>query len=155
MSDGARPLCVALRPLFLTMVALDSHINPFRPEIAAKYLKGQVEAERFVEGIHRQVVEPVTALRHARSHEASLDSEALLGERVIVYETTEEGWAWGQLETDGYVVGCRRTHSDRAGPGADPQGRGFARVRIPGAGHQAAPDHRATDGRTARHRTAG
>ena len=103
MSDGARPLCVALRPLFLTMVALDPRINPFRPEIAAKYLKGQVEAERFVEGIHRQVVEPVTALRHARSHEASLDSEALLGERVIIYETTEEGWAWGQLETDGYV----------------------------------------------------
>ena len=26
-----------------------------------------------------------------------------MGERVMVYETTEEGWAWGQLETDGYV----------------------------------------------------
>ena len=26
-----------------------------------------------------------------------------MGERVIVYETTDEGWAWGQLETDGYV----------------------------------------------------
>ena len=27
----------------------------------------------------------------------------MLGEYVIVYETTDEGWAWGQLESDGYV----------------------------------------------------
>jgi cell wall-associated NlpC family hydrolase len=85
------------------MVALDPRINPFRPEIAAKHLQGQVEAERFVEGKRHQVIEPVTALRRAPSHDARLDSEALLGERVIIYETTEEGWAWGQLENDGHV----------------------------------------------------
>jgi cell wall-associated NlpC family hydrolase len=33
----------------------------------------------------------------------SRSSEALLGERITVYETTEEGWAWGQLGSDGYV----------------------------------------------------
>jgi cell wall-associated NlpC family hydrolase len=85
------------------MVALDPRINPFRPEIAAKHLQGQVEAKRFVEGTRHQVIEPVTALRRSPSHDARLDSEALFGERVMVYETTEEGWAWGQLETDGYV----------------------------------------------------
>ena len=85
------------------MVALDPRINPFRPEIAAKYLQGQVEAARFVEGARHEVVEPIAALRRAPSHEARLDTEALMGERVIVYETTDEGWAWGQLETDGYV----------------------------------------------------
>jgi cell wall-associated NlpC family hydrolase len=85
------------------MVALDPRINPFRPEIAAKYLQGQVEAGRFVEGTRHQVIEPVTALRRAPSHDARLDSEALLGERIMIYETTEDGWAWGQLETDGYV----------------------------------------------------
>ena len=47
MPDGARALCVALRPLFLTMVALDPRMNPFRPEIAAKHLQGQVEASAF------------------------------------------------------------------------------------------------------------
>jgi cell wall-associated NlpC family hydrolase len=26
-----------------------------------------------------------------------------MGERVTVYETTDEGWAWGQLDADGYV----------------------------------------------------
>ncbi|MGH7123108.1 MAG: C40 family peptidase, partial [Stellaceae bacterium] len=35
--------------------------------------------------------------------EAPQVTEALMGERVIVYETTEEGWAWGQIESDGYV----------------------------------------------------
>jgi len=85
------------------MVALDPRLNAFRPEIAAKHLQGQVEAERFVEGTRYQVVEPATTLRRAPSHEARLDSEILLGERVMIYETNEEGWAWGQLETDGYV----------------------------------------------------
>jgi cell wall-associated NlpC family hydrolase len=85
------------------MVALDPRINPFRPELAAKHLQGQVEAARFVEGTRREVIEPVAGLRRAPSHEARLDTEALLGERVTVYETTDEGWAWGQLEADGYV----------------------------------------------------
>ena len=85
------------------MVALDPRINPFRPDIAAKYLQGQVEAERFVEGARYQMIEPLTDLRRAPSHEARLDTQALLGERVMIYETTDEGWAWGQLETDGYV----------------------------------------------------
>ncbi|MGA2567210.1 MAG: NlpC/P60 family protein [Pseudolabrys sp.] len=85
------------------MVALDPRINPFRPEIAAKYLQGQVKAARFVEGVRHEVVEPIAALRRTPSHEARLDTQALLGERVIIYETTDEGWAWGQLETDRYV----------------------------------------------------
>jgi len=85
------------------MVALDPRLNAFRPEIAAKHLQGQVEAKRFVEGTRYQVVEPTTALRRAPSHEARLNSEVLMGERVMIYETNDEGWAWGQLETDGYV----------------------------------------------------
>ena len=102
------------------MVALDPRVNPFRPEIAASYLRGQVEAARFVEGIRHQVIEPTAALRRTASHQARLDTEALFGERVRIYETTDEGWAWGQLETDGYVgwlsanalgpVGAAATH---------------------------------------------
>jgi cell wall-associated NlpC family hydrolase len=85
------------------MVALDPRINPFRPEIAAKHLQGQVEAQRFVEGERYEVLEPIAGLRRAASHEARLDTQALMGERVMVYETTDEGWTWGQIETDGYV----------------------------------------------------
>lgn len=85
------------------MVALDPRINPFRPEIAAKHLQGQVEAKRFVEGMRHQVIEPIADVRRAPSHEAPLDTQALLGESMMVYEATEEGWAWSQLENDGYV----------------------------------------------------
>lgn len=85
------------------MVALDPRINPFRPGIAASHLRGQVEAERFVEGKRHQLIEPITSLRRTPSHDARLDTEALLGETVMVYETTAEGWTWGQLEADGYV----------------------------------------------------
>ena len=42
-------------------------------------------------------------LRRAPSHDAPLDTEALKGERVMVYETNDEGWCWGQLESDDYV----------------------------------------------------
>lgn len=81
---------------------LDPRINPFRPDVAASHLKGQVEAKRFVDGTRYQVIEPATALRRSPSHEARLETEALFGEIVTVYDV-EEGWAWGQLETDGYV----------------------------------------------------
>jgi cell wall-associated NlpC family hydrolase len=100
------------------MVALDPRINPFRPEIAAKHLQGQVEAKRFVEGKRHQVIEPNTALRRMPSHDARLDTEALLGERVMVYETTDEGWAWGQLETDGYVGWLSANALGPSGPAA-------------------------------------
>jgi cell wall-associated NlpC family hydrolase len=85
------------------MAALDPRIHPFRPELAARHLEGRIEAARFVEGTSYVIVEPATPLRRASSHEARQDTEALLGERVTVYEMTEEGWAWGQLETDDYV----------------------------------------------------
>jgi len=100
------------------MVALDPRINPFRPEIAAKHLQGQVEAKRFVEGERHKVIEPNTALRRAPSHDARLDTEALLGERVMIYETTDEGWAWGQLETDGYVGWLSANALGPSGPAA-------------------------------------
>jgi cell wall-associated NlpC family hydrolase len=83
--------------------ALDPRLTPARADIAAKHLEGKVEAARFVKGELREVAEPQAPLRRAPSPEAPLDTEALKGERVTVYETTDEGWAWGQLESDGYV----------------------------------------------------
>jgi cell wall-associated NlpC family hydrolase len=56
-----------------------------------------------VEGILREVIEAQAPLRPAPSPDAPLDTEALKGERVTVYETNDEGWAWAQLESDNYV----------------------------------------------------
>jgi cell wall-associated NlpC family hydrolase len=66
-------------------------------------LRGKVEAARFGAGVVQEVVAGLAPLRQAPSHEAPLLTEALCGERVTVYENDEEGWAWGQLQSDGYV----------------------------------------------------
>jgi cell wall-associated NlpC family hydrolase len=84
-------------------VTLDPRLNAYRPDLAAAELRGEVEAARFVEGKPYEVVHGQAPLRHAPRHDAPLDSEALYGERVTVYEIDDEGWAWGQLETDNYV----------------------------------------------------
>jgi cell wall-associated NlpC family hydrolase len=101
-----------------TRNAFDPRVTPARPEVAAKHLEGSVTAVRFVEGEVREVVEPQAPVRRAPSPDAPLDTEALKGERVTVYETTAEGWVWGQLQTDGYV-GWLPANSLRA-PGPAP-----------------------------------
>jgi cell wall-associated NlpC family hydrolase len=85
------------------MSAFDPRVTPARADLAAEHLKGRVAAGRYVAGEVREVVEPQAPVRVAPSHEAALATEALCGERVTVYETTEEGWAWGQLDADRYV----------------------------------------------------
>jgi len=82
--------------------AFDRRLTPARPDLAAASLRGRVEATRFVEGWRRRVVEGAAPLRRAPAHEAPLETEALYGESVVVYEESE-GWAWAQLERDGYV----------------------------------------------------
>jgi cell wall-associated NlpC family hydrolase len=84
-------------------MALDPRTNAFRADLAAKHLQGQVEARNFVDGVRHQVIEPIADLRRKPAHEAALDTQALFGEIVTVYETSDEGWCWGQLENDGYV----------------------------------------------------
>jgi cell wall-associated NlpC family hydrolase len=82
---------------------LDPRLTPARPDLAARHLQGKVAAERFADGTVLQVVDAQAPLRHAPSPDAPLDTEVLMGERVVVYEISEEGWAWGQLEADRYV----------------------------------------------------
>ncbi|MEW6769655.1 MAG: NlpC/P60 family protein [Pseudomonadota bacterium] len=80
----------------------DPRLTPARPDLAAKFLEGKVKAARFVEGTQHEVVAASAPVRHQPSHQASLDTEALKGERVTIYDRAE-GWAWGQLNNDGYV----------------------------------------------------
>ena len=85
------------------MDALDPRTTPARPDLAAKHLQGKVAATHFVDGERCEVVDPQAPLRRKPFPDAPLDTEALKGEYVTVYETTDEGWAWGQLAIDGYV----------------------------------------------------
>jgi cell wall-associated NlpC family hydrolase len=81
----------------------DPRLTPARPDLAARHLQGHVKAARFVDGDARVVIDPQAPLRRHPAPDAPLETEALHGERVIVYESTEEGWCWGQLDGDGYV----------------------------------------------------
>jgi cell wall-associated NlpC family hydrolase len=82
---------------------LDPRITPARRDLAAKHLAGTVEAQRFVEGKAYEIDASQAPVRKAPSHEAELLTEALKGERLTIYDTREDGWAWGQLAGDGYV----------------------------------------------------
>ena len=81
----------------------DPRLTPARGDIAAKYLEGKVQANRFVTGEEFEVAHPIAPLREQPSGNAMLMTEALRGERVTVYDSNGEGWAWGQLGGDGYV----------------------------------------------------
>jgi cell wall-associated NlpC family hydrolase len=81
----------------------DPRTTPARPDLAALHLKGKVAAERFVAGTELEVRDAQAPVRREPSPDALLDTEALHGERVTVYDENGEGWCWGQLESDGYV----------------------------------------------------
>lgn len=85
------------------MTDFDPRLTPARPDLAAAHLRGKVEAARFADGIAMRVVDQLAPLRREPAHDAPLDTEVLHGEEVVVYETTEEGWVWGQAKRDGYV----------------------------------------------------
>jgi cell wall-associated NlpC family hydrolase len=85
------------------MRAFDPRLTPARPDLAAKELEGKVSAARYVEGRAYDVIEPQAPLRIEPAPDAPLATEALRGERVVIYDTNDEGWAWGQLAADGYV----------------------------------------------------
>jgi hypothetical protein len=81
----------------------DPRLTPARPDLAAKYLEGKVAAARFVSGEEFEISEALAPLREAPSSDATLLTQALKGERVTIYDRNREGFAWGQLNSDGYV----------------------------------------------------
>ena len=84
------------------MPAFDRRLTPARPDLAAANLSGLVPAPRYAEGRAMQVTDASAPLRREPASDAPLETEALFGETVVVYEESE-GWAWVQLERDGYV----------------------------------------------------
>ena len=81
----------------------DPRLTPARPDLAAKYLEGRIEAKRFVAGEEFEISDAIAPLRGAPSSDAMLLTQALMGERVTIYDRNGEGFAWGQLNSDGYV----------------------------------------------------
>ncbi len=84
------------------MTHFDPRLTPARPDLAAAQLRGQVAADAYVEGRALHVCVGTADLRHAPAPDAPLDTQALFGEEVTLYED-HEGWGWVQLARDGYV----------------------------------------------------
>ena len=84
------------------MTKPDPRRHVYRADLAAEHLRGHVDAARYVPGERRQVGAASLPVRREPRFDAVLDTEALHGETVTVYEE-REGWAWVQLEHDAYV----------------------------------------------------
>ncbi len=82
--------------------AFDRRLTPASPWIADVRLRGRVEAERFAEGVGRRVAVPIADLRAEPRPDCPLDTQALMGETATFYGE-EEGYAFVQLDRDGYV----------------------------------------------------
>ena len=78
---------------------LDKRITPFRADLAAEHLKGEVDAPRYAQGTLRSVWVGRIPLRVRPSDDAAQDSELLFGDTFTVYDRTK-GWCWGQAGSD-------------------------------------------------------
>jgi Bacterial dipeptidyl-peptidase Sh3 domain/NlpC/P60 family len=96
----------------------DPRLTPARGDLAAKYLEGRLQAARFVSGEEFEVIDALAPLREQPRSDAELFTQALKGERLTIYDRNGEGWAWGQLNSDGYVGWI--PDSALAKPGAAP-----------------------------------
>lgn len=81
----------------------DRRVTPARPDLAARSLEGKVNAQRFVAGERMIVFNGDADLRRDPVPDAMLETQALHGECVTVYDQDEDGWSWVQLERDSYV----------------------------------------------------
>lgn len=100
------------------MNPLDPKLNPFRPDLAAAKLRGQVNANRFVEGERKRVIAPVTPVKCGPETHAQMATELLFGEAFTVYDHDGQ-WAWGQAEQDNYVGWVRTAALGEAGAEPD------------------------------------
>ncbi|GAB6844489.1 cell wall-associated NlpC family hydrolase [Methylorubrum rhodinum] len=81
---------------------LDPRLTPARPDLADICLRGQVAAERFVEGRPARIAVPSAPLRRRPDVAAGLDTEAVMGDAVTVYDV-RDGFAFAQIVRDAYV----------------------------------------------------
>lgn len=84
------------------MAEFDKRVTAARPDLADELLRGRIAAERYAAARTARVAAPSAPLRREPRPDAPLDTEALMGEAVRVFEE-HEGYAWVQLEGDGYV----------------------------------------------------
>jgi hypothetical protein len=94
------------------MADLDPRLHAFRPDLADVKLQDRVVAKKFAAGVPMEVVVPIAPLHREASVTAMQTTQALFGERILVFEITND-WIWGQLTRDGYVGYIAKTGVSR------------------------------------------
>jgi cell wall-associated NlpC family hydrolase len=96
---------------------LERRLNAFRPDLADQRLRGNVEAERFVEGVPAYVAAPVADMLCEPAEGAGLDTQLLYGDEVLVFNRSG-AFAWVQAVRDSYVgyVALSALGEDRPAP---------------------------------------
>lgn len=85
------------------MSDLDPRLHVFRPDLADARLRGQVEAERFVDGVRMRASSLDGVPLLARPEDGlGMDAEGWPFEPVLVFERRGP-WSWVQRLRDGYV----------------------------------------------------
>lgn len=84
------------------MTAFDSRTTPARSDLAAEHLKGHIKAERYAKAVVKANGTFALDLHRSPDLSSIVDNQLLFGDSFAVYEE-REGWAWGQLLSDGYV----------------------------------------------------
>ena len=86
----------------MLVTPFDRRLTAARDDLAAEHLRGLVDAPRYAEGQGMRIIAASAPLRRSPQADAPLETEALFGETVTVYDE-REWWAWAQLERDRYV----------------------------------------------------
>jgi cell wall-associated NlpC family hydrolase len=80
----------------------DARLTPARGDLAADFLRGHVEADKFVEGQTRTIMTAHSGLYTGPDTASRRLGELLYGENFLVLDE-QGGWAWGQSVDDLYV----------------------------------------------------
>lgn len=115
------------------MNKIDPRLHAIRADLADARLGAAAGDARLVEGELKEVAVPLLSLHREPRFDARLDTQALMGERVRVFDA-REGWAWLQLERDGYVGYAAQDDLIAAG------GSATHRVAVPSTFMFPAPD---------------
>ena len=128
----------------------DPRLTPARPEVAAKYLEGKVEGRALRRGRGVRGDRGDRAAAPRAGADAEMWTQALKGERVTIYDRNGEGFAWGQLGSDGYVGWLPESALAKPAAIADAQGHRALDAGLSRSLDQAAAGRNAADGRAGR-----
>ena len=80
----------------------DKRTNAYRDGLADEALQDRIESPRYSEGVTFTIAAGCCSFFDSPDAGKPMITQALYGERVRVFDQAD-GWAWGQLERDGYV----------------------------------------------------